>query len=158
MYEKAWSLRRLTAFLRSRAQHDQRIAARNDMAEPIPWRDSRVLDRLSNRRRDRRSGIIGENDVYLRHADRDRGVPADDSRDAAGDGAVPEYVKVNWTKGVVGFRQLINDDFVEAIRLLLLAGVLRRPRGGAAVAGAVRAAGDPVGALHRAVRARLLYR
>ena len=43
-------------------------------------------------------------------------------------------------------------------RRLLLARVLRPPRGGAAVAGAVRAAGDRVGTLHRALRARLLYR
>lgn len=105
LYEKAGTYDEQKAFLQSRVQHDHRIAARNDLEEPIPWRDFKTMDRLNPIAG---AGIIGENDVYCVTHIVNGEVRVDDTYDAAGDGAVPDYLRVYW----------IEDGFDFAIHLL----------------------------------------
>ena len=119
VYEKSGAYDELTAFLRSRVQHDQRITARSDLTEPIPWRDFRVLNRLnpiSGAIAD--AGVVGENDVYCVTPIVNGKVRVDDTVDEGGDEAVPDYLRTYRTEGGFDFPELINDDYFEAIHLL----------------------------------------
>ena len=120
VYEKAGTYDELTAFLRSRVQHDHRIAARNDLEKPIPWRDFKAMDRMNPiTGAIAEAGFVDDNDVYCITPIVNGEVRVDDTLDAAGDEAVPDYLKIYWTKdGRFDFPQLINDDYFEAIHLL----------------------------------------
>ena len=90
----------------------------NDLAEPIPWRDFRALNRLSPiAGAIAEAGIVGENAVYCITPIVNGEVRVEDTLDAAGDGAVPDYLKIYWTEGGFDLPQLINDDYFEAIHL-----------------------------------------
>ena len=119
VYEKSGTYDELITFLQSRVQHDHRIAARNNLEKPIPWRDFEVMDRLNPiAGAIAAAGIVGENDIYCATHIVNGEVRVDDTFDAAAGGAVPDYLKVYLTEGVFDFPRLINDDYFEAIHLL----------------------------------------
>ena len=119
VYEKAGTYDELTAFLRSRVQYDHRIAARNDLEEPIPWRDFKAMDRLNPiTSAIAEGGIVGEDDVYCVTHIVNGEVRVDDTLDAAVGVAVPDYLKIYSTEGGFDFPRLINDDYFEAIHVL----------------------------------------
>ena len=48
VYEKSGTYDELITFLQSRVQHDHRIAARNNLEKPIPWRDFEVRETVKH--------------------------------------------------------------------------------------------------------------
>ena len=119
VYDKAGTYDELTAFLRSRVQRDHRIAARNDLDEPIPWRDFKTMDRVNPTAGSFiGAGIVNEYAVYCLTHIVNGEVRVDGTVETAGDGAVPDYLQLYRTKDGIDFPQLINDDYFEAIHLL----------------------------------------
>ena len=119
VYDKAGTYDELTAFLRSRVQRDHRIAARNDLDEPIPWRDFKAVDRVNPTAGSLiGAGIVNEYAVYCLTHIVNGEVRVDGTVETAGDGAVPDYLQLYRTKDGIDFPQLINDDYFEAIHLL----------------------------------------
>ena len=121
MYEKAGTYEGLTKFLQSRVQHDHRDAPREDLEEPIPWRNFEVMDRLTLI-----AGVLAgggvvnlnENDIYCVTRIVNGEVRVDDTLDAVDVGAVPDYLHIYSTTDGFDFPQLILDDYFEAIHLL----------------------------------------
>ena len=119
VYKRAGAYDELIAFLRSRVQHEHRIAACSDLKEPIPWRDYRAWIRLKLiGGAIAEAVIVGENDVYCVTPIVNGKVRVDDTRDEADDGAVPDYLRVYRTEGGLDFSQLVKHDYFEAIHLL----------------------------------------
>ena len=96
LYEKAGTDDELKAFLQSKVHDDHQIAARNDLEEPIPWRDFEVMDRLNPIAGAIAGAVIvgGENDVYCLTRIVNGEVPVDDTRDESDDATVPDYLHV----------------------------------------------------------------
>ena len=119
VYEMAGTYDEVTAFMQSRVQDDHRNASRKNLDEPISWRDFRASDRVNPiAGAFAEEGIVGEDDVYCVTNIVDGEMRVDDTLDAAGDGAVPDYLQIYWTEDGFDFSQLINDDYFEAIHLL----------------------------------------
>ena len=119
LYEKAGTYDELVAFLHSRVQHDHRIAAQKHLKKPIPWRDFKVMDRLSPICSELvGAGIIEEEAIYCVTDIMNGKVRVDDTIIAEGGGAVPDYLSVYWTENGFDFARLINDDHFQAIHLL----------------------------------------
>ena len=119
VYEKVGTYEELTNFLQSRVRHDHRGAPREDLEEPIPWRDFKAMDRLNPIAGAlAAAGVVGENAVYCVTHIVNGEVHVDDTFDVEGSGAVPDYLKVYSTEDRFDFPQLIQDDFFDAIHLL----------------------------------------
>ena len=120
LYEKAGTDDELKAFLQSKVHDDHQIAARNDLEEPIPWRNFEVMDRLNPiAGAIAGAGIVGgENDVYCLTRIVNGEVPVDDTRDESDDATVPDYLQLYLTEDGFNFPKLINDDYFVAIQLL----------------------------------------
>lgn len=119
VYEKTGTYRELTAFLRSKAVDDHRIAARENLNEPLLWRDFEVMNRqfpflgmLVQK------GIIGENDIHCTTHIVDGEVSVDEIQDQMSDEFVPDYLVAYRSERGFEFAQLIHDDYFEAIHLL----------------------------------------
>ncbi|MCY4669366.1 MAG: hypothetical protein OXC29_15455 [Rhodococcus sp.] len=109
----------LKAFLQSNVHDDHQIAARNDLEEPIPWRDFEAMDRVNPiTSAIAEAGIVGENDVYCITRIVNGEVRADGTRDESDDATVPNYLQLYLTEDGFNFPKLINDDYFVAIHLL----------------------------------------
>ena len=120
LHEKAGTDDELKAFLQSNVHDDHKIAARNDLEEPIPWRDFEAMDRL-NPIAGAIAGagiVVGENDVYCVTRIVNQEVRVDDTRDESDDATVPDYLQLYLTEDGFDFPKLINDDYFVAIHLL----------------------------------------
>ena len=107
------------AFLQARAQRDYRIAARNDLKEPIPWWEFEVLVRMSPLSSEFvGAGIVGEDDVYCITYIVNEEVRVDDTVISVDRGSVPDYLTVYLTEGGLDIPRLIHDDHFVAIHLL----------------------------------------
>ena len=116
VYERAGTYDELTNFLQSTVQHDHRGAPREDLKKPIPWRDFETMDRLNPFAGAlAAAGVVGENPGYCVTHIVNGEVRVDDTFDAEGGGAVPDYLKVYSTEGGFDFPRLIQDDYFEAI-------------------------------------------
>ena len=119
VYEKSGTYDEKIAFLQAAAMNDHRIAARQDLDEPVLWRDFEAMNRLNpffGSLAD--AGIAGENDVHcLTHIVNGK-VRADETRDEMNGESVPDYLTAYWSDRGLDFGQLINDDHFEAIHLL----------------------------------------
>ena len=117
VYQKAGSDVELTSFLQSRVEHDHRGAPREDLAKPIPWRDFEAMDRLNPHDGALAAkGIVGENPVYcVTHIANDE-VRDDETRDESRRHTVPDYLEVYSTDTACDFRELVQDDYFDAIR------------------------------------------
>ena len=124
LYEKAGTDDELKAFLQSKVHDDHQIAARNDLEEPIPWRNFEVMDRL-NQIVGAIAGaiagagiVVGENDAYCLTHIVNGEVPAGYTRDESDDATVPDYLQLYLTEDGFNFPKLIHDDYFVAIHLL----------------------------------------
>ena len=119
VYEKSGTYEEKTGFLQAAAVNDHRIAARQDLDEPVLWRDFEAMNRLNpffGALAD--AGIANENDVHcLTHIVNGK-ARADETRDEVNSESVPDYLTAYWSERGLDFGQLVKDDHFEAIHLL----------------------------------------
>ena len=119
VYEKVGTYDELTAFLRAKAMHDHRIAIRQDLDEPVPWRDFDAMNRLSSFAGAlARAGVAGDNDIHCVTHVVNGEVRVDDTYDAESVEAVSDYLTLYRSEQGFEFAKLIHDDYFEAIHLL----------------------------------------
>ena len=119
VYERNGSHKELMAFLQAAAIDDHRIAARERLDEPMPWRDFEAMNRLNPFVAALvQAGVAGEDVVYCVTHIVDGEVRVDDTRDEISDELAPDYLTSYWSECGFNFAQLINDDYFEAIHLL----------------------------------------
>ena len=87
---------------------NSRSAPRKDLEEPIPWRDFEAIDRLNPIASAlAATGVVGENPVYCVTHIVNGEVRLDDTFDAEGSGALPDYLNVYSTDDGFDFPRLI---------------------------------------------------
>ena len=119
VYEKTGSYDELTAFLRSRAVRDHRIAARQPLQDPLPREEFEVMTRLDPFVGSLIPvGVASENDICCVTHIVNGDVRVDDICDAESPEAVPDYLTAYLSEQGFEFPRLINDDHFEAIHLL----------------------------------------
>ena len=119
VYEKTGTYDELIAFLQAKAIDDHRIAARQDLDEPLLLRDFVAMNRVNPFVGALvQAGIAGENDIYCVTHVVNGEVRVDDTYDAESAEAVPDYLTVYRSEQGFQFDQLIHDDYFEAIHLL----------------------------------------
>lgn len=119
VYETTGTYDELTSFLRAKANYDHRIAARQALPKPVPWRDFEVMNRLNPFVGSlAQAGIAGEHDIYCVTHVVNGEVRVDDTHDAESIEAMPDYLTGYLSEQGFDFPRLINDDYFEAIHLL----------------------------------------
>lgn len=119
VYEKTGTYDELTPFLQSRAIHDHRIAARQDLEEPVLWRDFEAMNRVNPFAGTLvQAGVAGDNDIHCVTHVVDGEVRVDDTYDAESVEAAPDYLTLYRSEQGFEFAKLIHDDYFEAIHLL----------------------------------------
>ena len=116
---KAGSYQELTIFLQSRVDGDHKKASRFDLAEKLPRSAFDFALRLNALQHvvPRVVEIVGDS-VYC-VTDVVNGKPQmSDISHAPPHEIVPDYLRLYWTKSGFDFGQMIDDDFMDAIKIL----------------------------------------